>query len=211
MSNSSLGFDFHLIRSPTSIGGVLAPNIRRKCSPSSISQSLNSRIKQTPQILLSSTPCLDKEASTDACLSMAIPYNLGKATWKDWSPYHPSYQNLTLFPNPTTNWQFLLKSSHPIWIPLHKSHPQTPLPSFEVHPPHSSPYFDATTLLHNRYSSFPNRHNHFPSKALLKVVSFLISKPLLAISAQALSHPTRWILLSPHRKSLCNFSILLAT
>ena len=40
MSNSPLGFNFHLIRSPTSRGGVLATNIRRKCSPSSISHSI---------------------------------------------------------------------------------------------------------------------------------------------------------------------------
>ena len=34
--------------------------------------------------------------------------NLGKANWKGRSPHHPSC------PNPTTNWQFFLKSSHPI-------------------------------------------------------------------------------------------------
>ena len=61
----------------------------------------------------------------------------------------------------------------------------------EVQPPHSTPYFEATTLLHNQSSSFPNRHNHFPNKALLKVVSFLIPKPPLAIGAQTLSHPTK--------------------
>ena len=104
----------------------------------------------------------------------------------------------------------MLKSSHPMRILLHKPHPWTPLPNFEVHPPQSSQYFEATTLLHNRSSSFPNRHNHFPNKALLKVVSFHIPKPPLAIGAQTLSHPTKWIFLSPHRKSLCNFSILLA-
>ena len=116
MSKSPLGFNFHLNQSPTSIEGVLAPKIQRKCSPSSISQSLNSRIKWTFQILLSSAPYLDKEASTEASLSIAMPYSLGKATWKCWSPYHPSCQNLTLFPNPTTNWVFLLKSSQPIRI-----------------------------------------------------------------------------------------------
>ena len=135
MSKTPLGFNFHLIWSPTSIGGVLAPNMRRKCSPSSISHSLKSLIKRTFQILLSSTPYLSKEASTETSLSMAIPYSLGKTNWKGWSPYHPSCQNLTLFPNPTTNWQFLRKSSHPLRIPLHKPHPWTPLPSFEVHPP----------------------------------------------------------------------------
>ena len=123
MSKTPLGFNFHLVWSPASIGGVLASKIRRKCSPSSISQSLKSLIKRTSQILLSSAPCLSKEASTKTSLSTAIPYNLGNANWKCWSPYHPSCQNLTLFPNPTTNWQFLLKSSHPMWVPLHKPHP----------------------------------------------------------------------------------------
>ena len=200
MSKSPLGFNFHFIRSPTSIGWVLAPNIWRKCSPSTISQSLNSRIKWTSQIFLSFAPCLDKEASIETSLSMAITYSLGKANLKGWSPYHASCQNLTLFPNLTTNWQFLLKSSHPMRVPLHKPHPWTALPSFKVQPPHSSSYFETTTLLPNQSSSFPNRYNHFPNKALLKVVSFLIPKPPLAIGAQILSHPTRWVLLSPHRK-----------
>ena len=211
MSKSPLGFNFHLNRSPTSIEGVLAPKIRRKYSPSSFFQSLNSRIKRTSQILLSPAPCLDKEASREASLLIAIPYSLGKATWKGWSPYHPSYLNLTLFPNPTTNWMFLLKSSQPMRIPLYKPHPWTPLPNLEVHPPHSSPNFEATTLLHSWFSSFPNCHNHFLNNALLNVVSFLIPKPPLAMGAQTLSHPTRWVLLSLHRKSLCSFSIILAT
>ena len=72
MSKSSLGFNFYLIQSPTSIGGVLAPKLWRKCSPSSISQSLNSRMKRISQILLSFAPYLDKEASTETSLSMAI-------------------------------------------------------------------------------------------------------------------------------------------
>ena len=77
---------------------------------------------------------------------------------------------------------------------------------------HSSPNFEATTLLHSRFSSFTNRYNHFPNNALLKVVSFLIPKPPLAMmGAQTLSHPTKWVLLSLHRKALCNFSILWAT
>ena len=159
-------------------------------------------MRWTSQIFLSSAPYLDREASTGASLSRAIPYNPRKANWKGWSPYHPSCQNLTLFPNLTTNWQFLLKSSQPIRIPLHKPHLWAPLPSFEVHPSQSSLYFETTTLLHNRSSSFPNCHSHFPNKALLKVVIFLIPKPPLAIGAQTLSHPTRWNLLSPHRKSL---------
>ena len=154
MSKSPLGFNFHFIRSPTSIGWVLAPNIWRKCSPSTISQSLNSRIKWTSQIFLSFAPCLDKEASIETSLSMAITYSLGKANLKGWSPYHASCQNLTLFPNPTTNWQFLLKSSQPMRIPLHKPHPWALLPSLEVQTPHSTSYFEATTLLHNWSSYF---------------------------------------------------------
>ena len=211
MSKSPLGFNFHLNWYPTSIEGVLAPKIRRKCSPSFISQSLNSRTKWTFQILLSCSRCLAKEASTEASLSIAIPYSLGKATWKWWSPYHPSCQKLTLFPNPTTSWVFLLKSSQLIRIPLHRQHPWAPLPNLEVHPPHSSPNFEAIAFLHSRFSYFPNCHNYFPNNALLKVVSFLLPKPPLAMGAQTLSHPTKCVLLSLHRKSLCNFSILLAT
>ena len=54
----------------------------------------------------------------------------------------------------------------------------------EDHPLHSSPNFKAATLLQRRVFSTPNRHNHFPSKALLKVVNFLIPKPPLALGAQ---------------------------
>ena len=166
----------------------LASKIWRKFTPSSMSQSLK----------------------LEASSSIAIPYSLGKANWKGWSPY-PSCQNLTLFPIPTKNWVFLLKPPNPYEYPLHKPHPWTPLPSLVVHPPHSSPNFEATALLHSRVSLFPNHQSYFPSKALLKVVSFLIPKPLLAIGPNTLSHLTKWVLLSPYKKSLCNFSILLAT
>ena len=98
---------------------------------------------------------------------------------------------------------------------LHKPHPCTPLPSLVVHPPpppkNSSPNLRATTFLQSLVSSTPNRHNHFPSKSLLKMVNFLTPNPPFSRGAHTLSHPTRCVLESPHRKSLCNLSILLAT
>ena len=100
-----------------------------------------------------------------------------------------------------------LNSSHPMWMLLHKPHPRTPLPSLEVHPHHSSPNLRATTLLQNLVSSIPNCHNHFPSKALLKVVNFLTPNPPFFKGAHTLSHPTKWVLESSHKKSLCNLSI----
>ena len=77
--------------------------------------------------------------------------------------------------------------------------------------PHSSPNLEATTLLQSQVSSIPKCQSHFPNNALLKVVNFLIPKPPLAIGIHTLSHPNKRVLESPHKKSLCNFSILLAT
>ena len=105
-------------------------------------------------------------------------------------------------------------TSHPIQILLHGPHPWTPLPNLEVHPPpppNSSPNFKATTLLQSLLSSIPKRQSYFPNKALLKVVKFLIPKPPLAIGKHTLSQPNKCILESPHKKSLCSFSILFAT
>ena len=81
-------------------------------------------------------------------------------------------------PHPTLYSTFLLKTSQPIQILLHEPHPWTPLPNLEVHPfpPNSSPNFKATTLLQSLFSLIPKCQSHFPSKALLKVVNFLIPK-----------------------------------
>ena len=62
-----------------------------------------------------------------------------------------------------------------------------------------------------KISSTPNCHNHFPSKALLRVVIFLTPNPPFSRGAHTLSRPTKWVLESPYKKSLCNLSILLAT
>ena len=78
-------------------------------------------------------------------------------------------------------------------------------------PPHSFPNFKTTTLLQSRVSSTPKRQSHIHSRALLKLVSFLIPKLPLAIDIHILSHPNKRVLESPHKKSLCSFSILLAT
>ena len=123
MSNSPLGFNFHYIQSLIFVEGILDTKIQRKSSLVSNSQSLRSQMKWTSQLLLSPNPSLVNEDSTEASLSVAIPYNPRKANWRGWSPHHPSCQNLTLFPIPTMNWVFLLKSSQPIRITLHKPHP----------------------------------------------------------------------------------------
>ena len=115
--------------------------------------------------------------------------------------HHRSIQSFTLSPTPTSKRIFLLKSSHPMRILLHKPLPRTPLPSLEVHPLHSSPNLRATTLLQSLLSSIPNRHNHSPSKALLKVINFLTPNPPFFKGAHTLSHPTKCVLESPHNPS----------
>ena len=88
-------------------------------------------------------------------------------------------------------------------MPLHKPHPFTSLPNLEVHPPppphipQSSPNFIATTLLQSCVSSTPKHHSHFPKRALLELVSFLVPKPWLAIGAHTWSHLTKCDLDSP--------------
>ena len=168
-------------------------------------------MKQTSQILLSPAPWHIRDDSMDASLFAAKLYKVGKVKRRGRSPHHLSDQNFTLSPTPTLYWRYLLKTSQPIRILLHKPHPWTPLPNLEVHPAHSSPNFKATTLLQSLFSSIRKRQSHFPSKALLKVVSFLIPKPPLAIGKHTLSQLNKCVLESPHRKSLCSFSILLAT
>ena len=184
MSKFPLGFNFHLIWSSTSIKGLLALKIWRKATPSIISQSLESQTKQTSQLLLSPAPSLVKEDSIETSLSVAIPYSLRKASWKGWSSHHPPYQNLTLFPIPTTNWVFLLKSSQPTRIPFHKPHPWTLLPNLEVHP-HTFP--QTLKLLPSSKADSP----HFKTtKAIGHRLTYLIPS----------YHPTKWVLLSPPKK-----------
>ena len=61
----------------------------------------------------------------------------------------------------------------------------------------------------------PYLHNHFPSKAELKLPNLLIPNPPTCKGLQTFAQLTKCILGSPpipfHRKSLCNFSIRFAT
>ena len=122
MSNSPLGFNFHHIRSPISVEDIGYQDTNKflpciKLPIIKIPNEMNIPTSPFPW------PRLVNEDSTEASLSVAIPYNPRKANWRGWSPHHPSCQNLTLFPIPTMNWVFLLKSSQPIRITLHKPHP----------------------------------------------------------------------------------------
>ena len=193
------------------MGGRFEPKIWRNSSTPPISQSFGLWIKWTSQLLHSSIPNRSREEATDTSSLEAIPYTLEKINWSGESSHHWSVQSLTLSSTPTSNRIFLLNSSQPIRILLHKPHPCTTLPSLDVYPPHSSPNFRATTLLQSLVSSIPNHHNHFPSKALLKVVNFLTPNPPFSKGAHILSYPTKCVLESPHKKSLCNLLILLAT
>ena len=202
---------FHLKRSPLVTEGKLEAKNRKKSSTTSTSLSLGPRMKWTSQVLLSLVPWHIRDDSTNASLFVAKLYKARKAKWRGRSLHHLSVQNFILSPTPTLYWTYLLKTSQPIRILFHKPHPWTPLPNLEVHPAHSSPNFKATTLLQSLFSLIPKRQSHFPSKALLKVVNFLIPKPPLAIGIHTLSQPNKCVLESPHRKSLCSFSAFLAT
>ena len=81
-------------------------------------------------------------------------------------------------------------------------------------PPPPLPFFSNCQNYHpspKPVSSTPKCLNHFSSRALLKVVSFLIPKPPLAIGIHTLSHPNKCVLEALHKKSFCIFSVLLAT
>ena len=179
---------FHLKRSPSITEGKLEAKNQKKSSTTSASQSLGPRMKRTSQVLLSPVPWHIKDDSTDASLFAAKLSKVGKAKWGGRSPHHLSIQNFTLSPTPTLYWTYLLKTFQPIQILLHKPHPWTPLPNLEVRPAHFYPNFKATTLLQSLFSSIPKCQSHFPSKALLKVVNFLIPKPPLAIGIKFLNH-----------------------
>ena len=165
-------------------------------------------MKRTSQLLCSSISNRSREEATDAPLLEAIPYTIGNVNWSGESPHHWSIQSLTLSPTPTSKRIFLLNSSQPMRMLLHKPHPCTPLPSLDVHPPHSSPNFRATTLLQSLVSSIPNRHSHFSSKALLKVVTFLTPNPpffqrcthLVSSHQMSLGVPPQEIPLQPHHE-----------
>ena len=103
--------------------GKLGAKNRKKSSTTFASQSLGPQMKRTSQILLSLAPWHIKDESIEAVLFAAILYKTRKAKWRGRSPHHRSIQNFTLFPTPTLNLMFLLKTSQPIRILLHKPCP----------------------------------------------------------------------------------------
>ena len=116
------------------------------------------------------------------------------------NPHTTDLFKASLYPQPYLKLNILIKISQPL---LHKPHPcthNTPPP-----PKKSSPNFRATTLLQSIVSSTPNCHNHFPSKALLKVVNFLTPNPPFSRGAHTLTHPTKCVLESHHITNIIVF------
>ena len=118
-------------------------------------------------------------SSTEGSLSPEIANNSGKAPFKDLSPHQQSCQNLTLFPSPTTKAQCWKKLSQPRLINFQTLTPYGPLPNSEHQPPHKLPYFASTTNLHKASLSEPYRHNHFPRRAVLKLLKSRMANPPL--------------------------------
>ena len=102
------------------------------------------------------------------------------------------------------------KKNHPRLIFFHKLTPYGPETRPVHQPPHIHPYFTSITCLQR--ASFSS---HFPNKASLKSLTFLIPKPPGERGVQTVTHLTKWNLGSsprpPHKKFCWNFAIQLAT
>ncbi|KAG6660361.1 hypothetical protein CIPAW_03G100600 [Carya illinoinensis] len=86
---------------------------------------------------------------------------------------------------------------------------------FSTPSPHISPYLHLITPRHKASGCRLYLHSHLPKSAWLKVFTFFIPRPPLEKGRHTVPHLTRWYLNSspkpPHKKSLSNFSIRLAT
>ena len=69
------------------------------------------------------------------------------------------------------------KADQPCLMVLQRLTPQGLETSFVHQPPQSFPYLASITRLQRWVVSLPYLHNHFPNKAWLKVLKFLIPKP----------------------------------
>ena len=107
-----------------------------------------------------------------------------------------SCQNLIVNLVPTSNWMWQTKDGQSQPIDLHKLTPWGPITGREHQPPPSQPYFAPITLLHKACRSFPNLQNHFPNKALLKLLKLLIAKPPEWREMKTVAHFTRWVFLT---------------
>ena len=98
-------------------------NLLKKVSTSSISQSLLSLVNtgfQWPKF-----PDWSHNWATQASLEEAREYKLGKASSKESSPHHLSFQNRTLLPPPTLKATLFSKLHPPIPNRLPKPHSMT--------------------------------------------------------------------------------------
>ena len=94
------------------------------------------------------------------------------------SPHHLSFQNFTLFPEPTMKQVLTSKSSQPFLFAF-----QTPTLYFSLTPfmhqtPSSCPYLPTITHFQIGFFSITNLQNHLPKRALLKVPRVLNLNPL---------------------------------
>ena len=98
---------------------------------------------------------------------------------------------------------------------FHKLTPYGPLTNLVHQPPLIQPYFTFITCLQRASFWIPNLHSHFPSKAALKSLTFLIPKPPKEMGEQTVAHLTKWNFgsspMPPHKKFHWSFSIQLAT
>ena len=138
-----------------------------------------------------------------------------KSLFKGTIPTPHMLPNFTLVPSHTSYCKSLEKFNQPLLINLQRLTPYALVTFFMHQPPQSFPYFASITLLHNAFVSNPYLHNHLPNKAELKLLNHLIPSPPTCIGLQTLAYFTMCNLESPliplQRKSLCNFSMRLAT
>ena len=143
---------------------------------------------------------------TQVSLDIAKANKVGKATQKGKSPQHLSFQNLTLWPLPTTKESLLLTTCHSLLIAYHNPTPYPPLTSLEHQLLCSSPYFSLISWFHKTPLSFANLQLHLHKSALLREERHFTPKPPFLLSKQTSTHLTRWGFCSrappPHKKSL---------
>jgi len=113
-------------------------------------------------------------STTQASFTRAIPNKVGKATLRVVSPHHKSCQKLILEPSPTINKVNLEKEYQHYLMFFHTPTLKAPVSSREHYLPHRLLYLESTTTLHLASLSDPKCHSHFPSRARLNALKFLI-------------------------------------
>ena len=106
-------------------------------------------------------------SSTRASLEEAIEKRFEKASLNGISPHHLSFQNFTLFLEPTLKRILTLRSSQPFLIAFQTPTPYLSLTPFVHQPSSSCPYFPTITCFQRGFLSVANLEDHFP--VLIKV------------------------------------------